>query len=340
MKSYSGDAVFVCQTPLHFYLTLMLSREWAGNKAIVWVSESDVDARLLRMVAEIPIFRILHLPGGARVRGKVFRMLMRSLNVFRLRFFQRRLRNQNLVVFNDTSPETQYLIASFHSRGGRVFLAEDGVATYSIGGVVPAGLISRNLGKILYGFWWSPKPKIGLDDRVSAVFASYPALIRSDVARAKEVLPFPSLVAKDIDSTFDLGLQDCMLCVMPLISSVSDEDLVRFVSVLKAVPHKLAVKLHPRESSLGCEHLALLFQGCDHEYLPVSIPVEVVCAGNFGLKAVIGYRSSALHLLRFFRPDLKVMYVEFLDGAGTGAGLWRDFYASVGVVDFFKEYDV
>lgn len=338
MRSYNGDAIFICQTPLHFYLTLMLSGEWAGKKVIVWVSESDVDARLLRMVAGISTSRILHLPGGARVGSKVLRMLIRSLNVLRLRFFQRELRNQSLVVFNDTSPESQYLIASFRSQGGKVFLAEDGVATYSIGGVVPAGMISRWLGKILYGFWWSPKAKIGLDNRVSTIFASYPSLIRSDVARAKEVLPFPSLVTKDIGSSFDLGLQGCILCVMPLVSSVSDEDLVRFVSVLKAVPHKLAVKLHPRESSSGCEYLALLFQGYDHQYLPVSIPVEVICAGNLGLREVVGYRSSALHLLRIFRPDLKVMYVEFIDGAG-GAG-WRDFYASVGVVDFFKEYDV
>lgn len=264
-------------------------------------------------------------------------MLMRSLNVFRLRFFRRKIRGQNLVVFNDISPETQYLIASFHSRGGRVFLAEDGVATYSIGGVVPAGAISRLLGRLLYGTWWSPKPKIGQDDRVSAVFSSYPELIRSDVARAKEVLQLPTLVVDDIDPSFDLGLQDCLLCVMPLVSSVSDEDLAHFVSVLRVVPHKLAVKLHPREDSLGCERLELLFRGCDYQYLPIDVPVELICARDFKLKAVVGYRSSALHLLRFLRSNLKVMYVEFL--GGEGGRVWRDFYKSVGVVDFFKEYE-
>lgn len=337
VKVYSGDVIFVCQTPLHFLLTLVLSRKWTGEKAVVWVSESGVDARLVRMVAEISTSRIVQLPGGACVENKVLRMLRRSLNVFCLRFFQRSLRDQSLVVFNDLSPETQYLIASFHSRGGRVFLAEDGVATYSMGGVVPAGVISRKFGKLLYGAWWSPKPKIGLDSRVTAVFSSYPELIRSDVANAKEVLQLPSLVAEDVDSSFDLGLQDCLLCVMPLVSSVSDEDLVRFISVLRVVPHKLVVKLHPREDLLGRERLELLLRGCDYQYLPIGIPVEVICVGNLKLKAIVGYRSSALHLLKFLRSNLKVMYVEFV--GGEGARVWRDFYKSVGVVDFFSEYD-
>lgn len=335
MKAYSGDAIFVCQTPLHFYLTYMLSREWTGKKAIVWVSESDVDARLLRMVAGVSSFRIFHLPGGARVSSKVLRMLMRSINVLRLRFFQRKLRNQNLVIFNDTSPETQYLIASFHSRGGRVFLAEDGVATYSIGGVVPAGIISRWLGKILYGSWWSPKPKIGLDDRVSAVFASYPKLLRSDVVRAKEVLQIPSLETQYIDSSFDLGLKDYLLCVMPLVSSVTDKELCRFLKAIK-LGRKLAIKLHPRETGAGRKCIDEFLAGNDYFYLPREAPVEVLCLSNSGQMAVVGYRSSALHLLKFFRSDLHVMYVEFApDGEGGG---WFDFYRQVGIINFFDNY--
>lgn len=334
MSLYPGGVLFVCQTPLHLLLMLDISRLWSGDKAIVWVSESDADARLVGQASRLSRGDILCLPGGARIQSKPLRMLTRAMNVFRLRFFERGMRGQSLVIFNDLSPETQYLIEVFHASAGKVFLGEDGVATYPTGGVVRTGNISRLLGKLLYGLWWSPASKIGLNRKVSTVFSSYPSLIRSDVCYGKEVLPLPTFELEDIDSSFDCGLQNCLLCVMPLVSSVSEDGLRNFVETLRTERCELAIKMHPRESLAGKEFINSILHGRVCLNIPKDAPIEAICMRTQGIKEVVGHRSSALHMIKFLRPEVKVMYAEFR--AEDDGEVWQDFYRRVGIVDFFE----
>lgn len=337
MSRYSGDVLFICQTSLHFLLVPGLSRLWDGEKSVVWVSETDVDARLVEKIRHLSDCRFVPLAGGARVPTKILRMLTRSFNVLRLRILQRRFGGGSLVVFNDLSPETQYLIHLFYRRGGKVFLGEDGVATYPTGGLVPAGIASKVLGKFLYGPWWAPKLKIGLNNKVSAVFASYPALIRGEVQQGKEIIQLPLLEFDDLDSSFDLCVQDYLLCVMPLVSSVPSEELTRFISVLKGGWNKLAIKFHPRESEKGRGQVEALLGGNSYCFIPKETPIEAICIRSIGLKEVVGYRSSALHLLKFLRPDLKVMYMG--GSEGQREKVWSSFYKEVGVLSFMDESD-
>lgn len=335
MNYYSRSVLFVCQTPLHLLLAHSISRLWQGKKSIVWISESDADSRLIERAFHLSEGRMLSLPGGAQTQNKLTRALTRAINVLRLRMFQREMRGQSLVVFNDLSPETQYLIESFKAHGGKAFLAEDGVATYTIGGTVPAGRLSRLIGKILYGLWWSPAVKIGLNEKITEVFASYPHLIRQDVRTGKRVRPLPLLRIDDIEPSFDLGLYNCLLCVIPLASSVTQEDLQRIVTTLRANDNALAIKAHPRESSSAMAYIESLLHGKQFSFLQKDVPIEALCMATPGIREVVGYRTSALHLIKFFQPDLEVSYIEFsFDEKGI---MWRNFYKSTDIQDFLEE---
>lgn len=335
LDNFSGDVLFCCQTPLHFLLISSLSRIWNGRVNILWISECDIDERLVEKAKRTSDFRLLSLPGGSRVQNKILRMLTRSLNVLRLRFFDLTIRNQSLVVFNDITPETQYLINSFHSHGGRVFLGEDGIATYPTGGVVPAGFLSRVLGKILYGAWWCPKPRIGLNSMISGLFASYPKLIRNDVKEGKQIFQLPRLKRGDLSSSFSINIEGRLICIMPLFSSVSNEITIGFTDVLRTTRQDLAIKFHPREDPAGRRHIEALLDNINYFVIPQETPIETICLTSYGLKGIVGHRSSALHLIKFLRPDLKVNYIEIHEDAQSEA--WRAFFQQVGVSNFMTK---
>ncbi|MDI3515239.1 MAG: hypothetical protein PWP40_2468 [Rhodocyclaceae bacterium] len=332
---FSGGVVFCCQTPLHFLLTICLSRLWDGQKSAIWVTESTVDVRLIEQCQRIAGFQLICLPGGATINNKIVRTLTRSVNLLRLRLRNRQFANRSLVIFNDLAPETQYLITSFRARGEEVFLGEDGVATYATGGLIPTGLLSRILGKLLYGTWWPPSQKMGLNNKVSAIFASYPKLIRDEVKKGKTVLQLPHIQNDDLDDRFDINLKDHLVCIFPLTSSITGNALTRFVSFLAKTPKNLAIKLHPREGNTGRRHIETLLAQTRYRIIPGETPIEAICFKSRKLKEVVGYRSSALHLLKFLRPDLDVKYIELTIDDKTAQ--WRSFFEQTGVRDFFDD---
>lgn len=333
-KQFSGDVLFCCQTPLHFLLTLALSPLWNGKITILWIAECAIDQRLIEQVKHTSNPRLLTLPGGSQHKNKLSRMMTRSLNIVKLRLYDLKRSSNSLVIFNDTTPETQYLINSFHSHGAQVFLGEDGVATYSTGGVVPTSTLSKIFGKILYGAWWSPQSKIGLNRMVSTLFASYPKLIRSDVREGKKVLQLPPLVGADLGLTLDLKIQNHLVFLMPLLSSTSNDILDAFIAALRATNESIAIKFHPREDLSGRKHIKSLLGSIKYHIIPQELPIEPICLTSRGPKGVIGHRTSALHLLKFLRPDLKVAYIEpRKDNKGSE---WRTFFKQVEVPEFLE----
>ncbi|MBC3465570.1 polysialyltransferase family glycosyltransferase [Pseudomonas sp. RW10S2] len=325
--------IVVCQTPLHFFLCLTLLPPSDAQTILVFVEESDVNERLVTAIQALHRASLIRLPGNRNHSSKHARFLQKYRNVRQLKRDPRIAGADELLIFNDTTPEGQYLMDVVARRNGRIALGEDGVATYALGGVIPSGRLNRWLGKLLFGLWWAPGERIGTSARIGHVHASFPHRLRNDVAVGRTLTSLVPIVRDDLpDALQDLAFefaQGASLCLVPLIASVGIEHARRFVMAMNADGVPLVIKFHPRESEENMGHLLSAVDAVNASIAPSSMPAEMLYALTENCPTVIGFRSSALHIIAALYPRARVRYYEF--SARDEGGQWLSFYDSLGL---------
>ncbi|SFP76484.1 hypothetical protein SAMN05216229_105206 [Geopseudomonas sagittaria] len=330
--------VVVCQTALHFLLASVLLAGRSGEKIFVWVEESDIDEVFVEEIVAASEARIIRLRGAAKLSGKILRTLRKMLNVRGLRKERVLGGCSELIVFNDLMPETQCLINAVGLSSGKVCLGEDGVALYEIGGRVHVNVASRLAGKFLYGYWWEPKERIGEHKGIKTIYAAMPGLIRASVSEARDVHNLPAVDPGFFSSVLHKSypefscIDNSVLCVLPLSSIVKPGNIIRLLEALGKQGKILIIKFHPRESEQNISEILKDIRSSSYVCAPKNIPAELLCMGRHPPSMVVGYKSSALHIIKSLMPDICLRYYEPL--MEEGAIGWRDFYNKNGINEY------
>lgn len=329
------NKLILCQTPLHFLFSLALQKFSHSDSKItmIWVRESLVDRGFIEFVCNKLNADFFILDGANNIGSQFGRTYQRLSNVLKLRNFLLSKRFDELLMFNDSTPEALYLIDRISADGGVVILGEDGVAIYQIGGSQDVSVFKRLLGRVVYGKWWRPKEKVGWCERLNVVFATYPKLVRKDLS-CNDVKEIPSLDVNEGVAVFnaclgsDFDADDYVLCIVPLVDSVGISNIQTFlIEVARRFPFVI-FKFHPRESVKNMDNFCSLSYLSGSKVIKNDIPVEIVCFGEKSPKIVVGFRSSALHLIKKISPCTFVYFYEVSD---CSQSIWSDFYKQVGI---------
>jgi len=332
--------LFICQTPLHFLLATLLMQTEKKEITFVWVEESVIDADFIQYVININKAKLIKLNGGGE-KGKIGRTLQKLSNIRELKSFLLKNNFSELFVFNDLTPEAQFLINEIHQNGGHIYLGEDGVALYETAGIIKANILNKLFGKLVYGMWWSSKDKIGLNPRIKTIYACKPELVRSEIALHRSVLGFPRpdiqcfqvLFKSIIESIMTLG--NFMLFILPLSGSVTIQEINSFLMKAAGGNVKLGLKFHPREHD---ERIKLITENIPTDsyiMVPKGLPAEYICMLSPPPMMVIGCRSSALHIINTLFTEIEVRYFE--PSVKKDSAKWENFYKEMGVQEFIQD---
>lgn len=328
--------VIICHTPLHCLLSSAISRD-CPNVVLVFISDSDINLKFLDEIGAMISAKVFIRPGSYQAKGVLSRFWRRTRNIH---FFKRRKIFDNvsrLITFNDVAVEDQFAFHQAKLFGAEVWLGEDGVAIYETGGGFYESPAVQLMASLFYGRWWHPKERIGTDSAIAKIYASFPSMVVDHVARGKALYPLAHFDRADYTLLArycgwkDSKSDTTALIILPTLSQA----VVSFVKLtcndLVHNGYHVLVKFHPRE--VGTSIINVERELPDSiSIVPKNIPCELLCMTENPPDLVVGFRSSALHLIKAMVPSANVRYWE--TGSGNASMKWKEFYRKVKVEEY------
>lgn len=327
------DNLVVVSTAYHLLLAHLLAGDarFAGRTLLVFTGAREQVAALHQAMTAggcAPFDAVAYLPRTSKT-------LRRERQ--RARWFgalDAALRPARVVIFNDQTPDLQYLCRRAGARGARTFCGEDGGCVYSQRSW--AAPRRRHLARLLwFGPWVQNRDTVGDTRGVGAVLAVYPDLVRPEL-RGKPVLGLATAGLPDLAQApwighflRALGLsREALVCneVYAPTYSGAVTDLPRLRAALRErlqeslrAGRACAVKYHPRERSDYLDAAAL-----GARVLPAALPVELVYqASGPALETVVGDAGTTLLSARWLAPRAQAV------SALVYTGIDDPFYAAV-----------
>ena len=304
---------------------------------LLFIADSDTSSKFLQEIGSMLSAEVIVCSGSYGAKNATIKLLRRVNNI---RFFRRKKVFKNmshLLTFNDVAVEDQFALDQAKAIGSEVWLGEDGVAIYETGGSFYEPLHVRWLAKLFYGRWWRQKAKIGMDSTIGNIFAAFPSLVEAHVAQGKNLFPLRNFDHDDYSflarscGVRQWGGSRSALVILPVLT----ESLAKFSKLLCGDlienEYNVLIKFHPRDSGKYLSDLESKFS--EKAYVvPKNIPCELYCMTNDAPNIVVGFRSSALHLIKALAPDTDVRFWE--SGSERLSIKWKDFYRKVKVEEY------
>lgn len=324
--------ISVCQTPLHFLFTLsILDNLKAGTRpAIIWIKESPINQDFIDTITQHLGATLLCLKGAEG--GIVKTTTNRVHNLRKIKSLEALNKATDLYFFNDMSPEVQLIAKISKKNGGSINLVEDGVAIYEVGGVFRKNHFKLLLGKLIYGWWWEKPQRIGETRLHDTIYAISPEQVRKNISSNVAL----KKIAIDMESLSELFPYDettpnSIVFLLPFIGSLSD--LHGIDRLLKKHLHgfreKVYLKFHPQEKQTVKDSLLSLPDYSGYEILRNDFPVEVLFLRSPGKRTVVGFKTSALHVLKSFCSSVDPKYLR--EDVDEG---WVDFYKNMNIEEY------
>ncbi|MGV8934445.1 MAG: polysialyltransferase family glycosyltransferase [Gallionellaceae bacterium] len=330
--------IVACQTPLHFLLASIILNFNNEKAYFIWLDEADIDEEFVLNLVDHNNSSLVKLPGSNRQKSKLSRFRQQHDNI---KYIKKNLALKtctSLLIFNDLTPETQFLIHIAKSNNAKISLGEDGVAIYGLGGIISVSLTKKVIGKLIYGWWWRPFEKIGINPLVSNVYAARPSNVRSDVSHNKKISYLPiidTLAQENATKVIKIELSEyieSIFCIIPLSITVGKSKIASFVNSLEKLNMKIVLKFHPREPAENINEIIGNINLVDKLIASKNLPAELYCLGVNTPTLVVGYRSSALHIIASLNPSVNIAYYEPSDD--VDGAKWKNFYQALGVKRF------
>lgn len=239
-------------------------------------------------------------------------------------------------IFNDIRPEAQFSLSRLKKNKNtsiNSILLEDGVAIYNPGGFSEWNFIQKIKYKIISGLNWIPIKRIGMHPSISEIICFYPQVLRDDLIEKKSSQIPRYIPEKIIDSFKKISPileKNTTIIALPLLEEHNRKEGIKFIErAIKFCESKNTIpffKTHPRdrESIKILENLS-----CKGRILPNHLPLELIILANEDIDSIIGSRTSALHISRFFFPQKDIYYMESKDDDKSVA--WEDFFRKIGI---------
>lgn len=328
--------LFLCHTPLHLLISMMVVCEESDpqNTVFVVVEDSlglhDLASRLL----DESRGRVVLLPGMATAKGGIQRTLIMRSNV---NFLCKTWASVVSVFyfFHDLRPEPQALLNLKRLKriSAKFIMLEDGIALYEPGGFIDWNFIGVLKHKIAAGRHWVKFDQLGLHPNITKIRCFYPELLRPNL-RALPAVILPrsriSIENTKLQLPLDLFGKKIALVAVPFVDFVSVKFMMRFLETAMDYCSEHDIfpffKLHPRDRN-GTELLKSLV--AEPRFFPQHLPAEMIFFSELDIHSFIGSRTSSLHIAKFLFPQMNVLhYDEASDEEGKA---WTDFLDHVGV---------
>lgn len=331
------SVVFVCHTPLHILISLMVAHsERLPNKpAFIIIDDSTGLGELADTIVPPAQIDTIKLPGDANADTPFNRLLTERSNakLLKNRYAQH---TETVFTFHDIRAESQALLSAkrvHNSQRRRIILLEDGVALYAPHGLIYGGPLSVVKRKLAFGLSWRYGRKIGLNTAITEIRCFYPKLVREDLRNrnvAKLTADVPASVADNVCLDHDLPDCDFAIIAVPYTSNLTDRFLSSYLLAAGRYceRHRLVpvFKLHPRDFQARAR---IANRVLDARYFPQRLPLEVALFSQHPPHAVIGSKTSALHICKALSPAMQCLYFEI--GEDDASRIWQKFYSDVGI---------
>ncbi|MFV0437378.1 MAG: polysialyltransferase family glycosyltransferase [Desulfopila sp.] len=338
--------IIACQTPLHFLVASFILEKSTRDNILFWIEESNISEDFVSVLWGNCCRKIIKVPGAGKIEGKFDRTIQKFRNVRQIKKNINEIKARcnskitELYIFNDNSPETQCLMHCAARDGGKIYLGEDGVAIYDIGGLFRVNLANKWIGKLIYGLWWDPQKRMGLSRKISIIYAFYPNCVRRDILDFKKILAIPELNYdnyKNIINSLRLPLidiTDAIVWVVPLSTETKSEKINCFLEELILSEGKAILKFHPRENERFIQNLKIRLQDKIFYEFPKELPVEILFLQKSQAVKIIGCGSSALHIVKKINENVQVFHLNY-NNEDSAIDNWREFYETIGVKCFY-----
>lgn len=325
--------VYLCHTPLHILISLIVANQNNSQKdgsTFFIIEDSPGLHRIAEALIDTRKSNLVLLPGLANSTNRFqSAMIMRS-NAIGIHRTARKF-SGNFFIFNDIRPEAQFSLSRLKGEktaSRKSILLEDGIAIYNPGGTSEWNILQKIKYKIISGLNWIPISKIGSHPAISEIYCFYPQALRPDLME-KKAFQIPRCIPKEIIESFKhispVLEKNTTIIALPLISEENHEAGLKFIEramifckTRKTTPF---FKTHPRDqqSIKIIENLSF-----EANTLPNHLPLELIILANEDIDSIIGSRTSALHISKFFFPKKDIYYIE--EKEDTISIAWENFF--------------
>ena len=172
--------LFLCHTPLHILIGLLVAQEMSPEEEIAFavVEDSEGLHALASTLIRAQNVKLLLLPGAVNSKSLVKCTLIRRANGKFLKCTFSKIAD-TVFLFHDLRAESQALLNS-PSRSHiktRFVLLEDGIALYEPRSLLIGSTLSILKRKIAFGLNWKNARELGLHPQLSEIRCFYPHLV-------------------------------------------------------------------------------------------------------------------------------------------------------------------
>lgn len=305
--------ISVCQTPLHFIFTLSILEKLKKDTRpiIIWIKESPINQDFINAITQHLGATLICLKGTEGGAAKT--TANRIENLRRIKSLEALNKIIDFYFFNDLNPEVQLIAKISRKNGGSTNLVEDGVAIYDIGGTFRKNYFKLLLGKLAYGWWWEKPKRIGETRLHDTIHAINPKQVRKNISD-RVTLKKLTIDINTLSNIFPYNetTPNSIVFLLPFIGGSSS--LHEIDGLLKKYLHnfreKVYLKFHPQEKKTVRDSLLSLPGYSSYETLRNDLPIEVLFLRSPGTRTVVGFKTSALHVLKSFCSSVDPKYLR------------------------------
>lgn len=286
--------VFICMSAYHVLQALLIGKD--GDAIIL--SMNKLDQSLEAAVNDKFMGKVLVTPElDAYKKNRFIIPFTFRYNLKKIIKFFHTSKVENIYVFNDVSPITQYLCCNINYTGA-VVEVEEGIGLYRDSNIRQANLF-KLFGKICFGHSFKFIVKQGTSPFVKCIMCHYPRLLDRQ-QKNKTIIEMPvggfneiaaQMGVKQINGTdWFVGqplVEDGVLCEEDYLSIIS-----RLIEFSSKHNRMLTIKPHPRENMDKYK----AFSGQLHIITNWKIPMELLIGNRFLTKVYTIYSSAVLQL--------------------------------------------
>lgn len=334
-EEHKPTQLFLCHTPLHVIISCLVASvdKTIEQSLFIVVNDSKYLVDIVEDFKEQLGFQFLPLKGGADATTRFQAMRYQQYNVKLLKKISKNI--PYIYIFHDLRPESQALLNNRSTVINQFFIMlEDGVALYPTGeGGVPSRLLSILKRKIAFGFDWQHATELGLHPEINEIRCFFPHLVQKNLTK-KNITYLPTLITPKLCSVLgihsDLINAFTLIALVPHSSFVCPNDLNIFIIACQnyALAKKLSLifKLHPRDYT-------------GQELIKSNVSEAVFLSNEFAFEsylmqsdrpaAIVGFRTSSMHILKALFPEIECLFFETGDTAESL--IWNRFLVSAGI---------
>lgn len=329
--------IFLCHTPLHLIIAALELPFSAAESHIFVVEDVPGMHALARALFDEGEISYHMLPGAAETNQvRPFIALQRE-NYSRIRSALPNLAPSHLFVFFDQRAEAQALLNFRYQSDPWVTLLEDGLSIYKVASPFDHPYRRLVWNKLRFDLSWKGSRWLGKHPRINEIACFFPEQLRDDLKSR----PIRSL-SRNLGPSHLHRLRKlygpprfgpgCGIVAVPhpdygLAGPAFDRFIGRCLDYFRRDAIKPIFKLHPRDTY---SQDAILKLAPDAVFAPHHFPVELVMLGEPGIKALVGFRTSALHVASALNLSHEIFYYEPTGMPDVpGQEVWREFYRGV-----------